>query len=66
MTTNVNIVPFKDVPDEFAAEEGEGDKSLNYWRRCHWDYFSRETEKLGGTSNDDMLVVCEKFEVVYK
>ena len=65
-TTNVDIVPYKDVTEEFAATEGEGDKSLAYWKRAHWNYFSSEMKKIGMEPNEDMLVVCEKFEVVYK
>lgn len=65
-TSNIDIVPFKNVTEEFAATEGEGDKSLEYWKRCHKDYFSREIKELGKEFNEDILVVCEKFEVVYK
>lgn len=65
-TTNIEIVPFKDVTEEFAATEGEGDKSLDYWKRAHWSYFSREMKNIGKTPSEDMLVVCEEFKVVYK
>lgn len=65
-TTNVEVVPFKNVTEEFARTEGEGDKSLRYWKNCHWDYFSREAKAIGKQADDNMLVVCEKFEVVYK
>lgn len=65
-TTNIDIVPYKDVTEEFAATEGEGDKSLEYWRYCHWDYFSRNIKEIGRQPDENMLVVCEKFEVVYK
>jgi len=65
-TKKVDIVPFKDVTSEFAAKEGEGDKSLEYWRDCHWRYFSREMRRLGKEPSEDMLVVCEEFELVYK
>lgn len=64
-TINVELVPYKHVTEEFAAYEGEGDKSLNYWRNCHWDYFSREMKEIGKEPSEDMIVVCEKFEVVY-
>lgn len=64
-TTNIDIVPYKDVTEEFAATEGEGDKSLEYWRNCHWDYFSREMREIGKEPSGNMLVVCEKFEVVH-
>lgn len=65
-TTNVEVVPYKDVTDEFAFIEGEGDKSLQYWRNAHWHFFSREMENLGKEPNEEMLVVCEKFTVVFK
>lgn len=65
-TTNIDIVPYKNVTEEFAATEGEGDKSLDYWRRAHWSYFSREMKEIGKEPTDDMLVLCEKFEVVFK
>jgi len=65
-TTNIDIVPYKYVTEEFAAAEGEGDKSLEYWRNCHWDYFTREMKGIGKDPNEDMLVICEKFEVVFK
>ena len=64
-TMNIDIVPYKDVSEEFAATEGEGDKSLDYWRRAHWSYFSREMEAMGKKPSEDMLVICEKFQVVY-
>jgi uncharacterized protein YhfF len=62
--TEVEIVPFNQVSPEFAAREGEGDGSLEYWRRAHWSYFTRECERIGRTANDDMLVVCCSFEVL--
>lgn len=65
-TTNIDVVPYKDVDGEFAATEGEGDKSLEYWRRAHWSYFSREMKEIGKEPAEDMLVVCEKFKVVFK
>lgn len=65
-TTNIDIVPFKDVSEEFAATEGEGDGSLEYWKKGHWKFFTEEAEELGLEYDENMLVVCEKFEVVYK
>ncbi len=65
-TSKIDIVPFNDVSEEFASIEGEGDKSLEYWRKAHWKFFSEEAEKLGLKADEEMLVVCEEFEVVYK
>mgnify|MGYP001111878787 CR=1 FL=1 len=65
-TTKINIYPFKAVTNEFAAKEGEGDKTLSYWRKVHWDVFSRELKQYGIEPQKDMLVICEEFELVYK
>ncbi len=35
------VVPFDEVTAEYAAIEGEGDGSLDYWRQAHWVYFAR-------------------------
>lgn len=64
-TRQVNIVPFDEVSAQFAATEGEGDKSLAYWHEAHWAFFSRECEAIGKQADLRMLVVCEEFEVVY-
>jgi uncharacterized protein YhfF len=64
-TTRVDIVPFSEVSAEFAATEGEGDGSLEYWRRVHEAFFGRECERIGRSPEPKMPVVCERFEVVY-
>lgn len=64
-TTQVDIVPFCDVDASFAAEEGEGDLSLRYWRAGHWKYFTLELAEFGAEPALDMPVVCERFEVVH-
>jgi uncharacterized protein YhfF len=64
-TTNVSIVPFEEVTESFAATEGEGDKTLRFWRDVHWSYFGRECERIGKEPSFRMLVVCEEFSVVY-
>lgn len=62
----VDIVPFAQVSAEFAATEGEGNGSLEYWRRAHEAYFGRECKRIGRTPGPDMPVVCERFEVVFR
>ena len=63
-TIAVEVVPFNQVSAGFAAREGEGDGSLEYWRRVHWAFFSRECERIGRTPSDTMPVVCCSFEVL--
>ena len=65
-TQRVDIVPFTEVSEEFAATEGEGDGSLAYWRRAHEAFFGRECRRIGRQPTQDMPVVCERFEVVYR
>lgn len=60
-STNVAVVPFAEVTAEFAAIEGEGDGSLQFWQRVHWDYFVRVCEQLRRQPSERMLVVCESF-----
>lgn len=65
-TTEVSIVPYDAVDAAFAAEEGEGDLSLEYWREAHWQFFSRTLPKIGREASPDMPLVCERFRLVYK
>ncbi len=65
-TTQVTVLAFDDVGAAFAASEGEGDLSLEYWRRVHWDYFVRECASLGREPSRNMPVVCENFAVVHR
>ena len=64
-TTRVYTVPFDEVSAEHARREGEGDRSLTYWRRVHEEFFRRELAEAGLTFTCDMPVVCEEFEMVY-
>ena len=64
-TTRVYTVPFDQVTAGHAYREGEGDRSLMYWRRVHEDFFRRELEEAGLAFSPDMPVVCEEFEMVY-
>lgn len=63
-TMRVYIECFEDVDKEQAYAEGEGDRSLQYWRDAHWKYFSRRCEIIGRTPKETMPVVCERFQVV--
>jgi hypothetical protein len=51
---------------EFAVSEGEGDRSLEYWREAQRRYFTRECQSAGREFTEDMPVVCERFRVVYR
>jgi uncharacterized protein YhfF len=64
-TTEVEVRPFNEVDAQFAYEEGEGDRSLEYWREAHWRFFSRTLPNIGKEPTPDMPLVCERFRVIY-
>ena len=65
-TTRVYIVPYNEVTSDHAFKEGEGDRSLTYWRAVHKDFYSKEYKENGLNFKETMPVVCEEFELVYK
>ena len=64
-TTRVTVTPFMQVSQEHAYKEGEGERSLSYWRSVHAHFFGEELAEIGLEFSEDMLVVCEEFQVVY-
>ena len=62
-TTNVRILPYKNVTEEMALLEGE-DSSLESWRESHEKFFREDGKDCGYEFSEDMLVVFEEFEVV--
>lgn len=64
-TTEVEVKRFDEVDEEHAYAEGEGDRSLAYWREVHEEFF-RSYAPQGREFSPDMLVVLERFEVVYQ
>ena len=50
---------YVEVDAAFAHEEGEGDRSLTYWRAAHRRYFGRQ-----GKFSEDMMLICERFRLV--
>ncbi|NMC54329.1 MAG: ASCH domain-containing protein [Chloroflexi bacterium] len=64
-TLEVIVRPFNEVGADIAWEEGEGDRSLEYWREVHWEFFAEECAQLGRPPQDDMPVVNERFRLVF-
>lgn len=65
-TRSIEVVPFHRVTADFARAAGEGDGSLAYWRQGHLECFTRECSGAGRQFAEDMLVVCERFDVLYR
>ncbi|WP_018930900.1 ASCH domain-containing protein [Gracilibacillus lacisalsi] len=65
-TTSVEIVPFDQVTTEHAYLEGEGDRTLRYWRDVHETFFKKEFKNINQAFNCKIPVVCERFKLIYK
>lgn len=65
-TSKVSIVPFDEVTEDHAYKEGEGDRSLSYWREVHEKFFTKALNRVGLNFSFDINIVCEEFSVVYK
>lgn len=50
---------FDEVDAELAAQEGEGDLSLAYWRQAHQQFFSQS-----GIFDTQMWLIFEQFRLV--
>ena len=64
-TTEVRVMRFDAVDEAFAFDEGEGDRTLAWWRGAHWQYFTRQCAARGETMDGTQPVVLERFELVY-
>lgn len=60
-TFSIEITPFNEVSADFAAAEGEGDLSLEYWTEAHRTFF--EGQPHGWT--EDMPLICDRFKVIH-
>ena len=64
-TTSVDILPMNEVPESFAIAEGEGDRTYQYWWNTHEEFFKNECKAVGQTFSEDILLVCERFELIH-
>ncbi|MBV8482581.1 MAG: ASCH domain-containing protein [Verrucomicrobia bacterium] len=63
-TVQIFLAPFNEVTERFAWEEGEGDRSLAYWRQAHRNFFGRQRFR-DRTFDEQMPLVCERFRVLH-
>ena len=64
-TTKVYIAAFDQVSERHAYLEGEGNRSLEYWRQVHEEFFTEELKTIQQNFDAKMELVCEEFEVVF-
>lgn len=64
-TTEIRHLPFFEVDAAFAFDEGEDDRTLESWRQGHWAYFTREAAELGFDFDENSMVCCERFRLLF-
>ncbi len=64
-TTEIRHLPFNEVDDAFAYDEGEDDRTLESWRCGHREYFTREAAELGFRFDEGSMICCERFRLLF-
>ena len=64
-TTKLYVSDFDMVSDEQAFKEGEGDRTLCYWRKVHEDFFKKECQEYHMKFTEKFKVLCEEFVCLY-
>lgn len=60
-TTESEVRRFCDVDAAFAFDEGEGDRSIDFWQTEHRHFFTASLARIGKVFSDQMPLVCERF-----
>lgn len=63
-TVEVTLTPMNEVSEEFAIAEGEGDLTYQYWKDAHEKFFKEALQEIGQEYSEDMLLVCERFNLI--
>ncbi len=64
-TTEIVVKPLNEVDDAFAWDEGEGDRTRDWWLSAHRDYFAAQARREGFKMCDTIETVFERFEIVW-
>ena len=64
-TVEIEIKPLNAVDARFAWDEGEGDRTLDWWLAAHRRYFARQAARDGFEMHDAIETVFERFTVVW-
>lgn len=64
-TIKIDPTPYNEITPEFAETEGEGDKSLDYWKKVHKAYYKREMKPHGDKFEGNMIIICEYFKTIF-
>jgi uncharacterized protein YhfF len=64
-TTELRVLPFNQVDAKFAFDEGEGDRTLEYWRTVHRKFFTECCLELGIEFDESMMICCKRFKKLF-
>ena len=64
-TTEVRIGPLNSVDERFAWDEGEGERTRDWWLSAHRRFFGRRAAAQGFAMHDEIETMFERFEVVW-
>jgi uncharacterized protein YhfF len=64
-TIEVRVGHLSSVDNSFAWEEGEGDRSREWWLKAHTEFFMRQAAGEGFDFSPDVETVFERFKVVW-
>lgn len=62
----VDTISFNQISKEYAAMDmGTTIEPVKKWRKAHWDFFESAMQESEKKPTEDMLIVCERFELVW-
>ena len=64
-TTKIYVGSYATASPEHAYKEGEGDRSLAYWKKVHEEFFTEELKSINRGFDENMELVYEEFKLVY-
>src|SRR5471032_2188258 len=64
-TTELRVGPLNSVDQRFAWDEGEGERTRDWWLAAHLRFFSLRAAAEGFAMHDEIETVFERFEVVW-
>lgn len=65
-TEGVETHKFNDVPERIAIAEGEGDLSLEYWRRVHARLYTPLLSEWGLSRIEEATIITEHLKIVFR
>ncbi len=64
--TDVRVGPLSSVDEQFAYDEGEGERTRESWLGDHTAFFQRVHSSLGLDFDPHMATIFQRFEVLYE